>query len=184
MIGEAPWEYYHHHSHLLDYNKDYSSDLDHPSVFEFISNTINTVDSKRNLPNIEETLAINISTKPDVVENIHVSKSCSSSELEICCTLFREFRDFFVGSYEEMPRIDSRIVEQDIKMYRNVKLVRQKLQQVHPKKAAAIKVEVENILHDGFIYPVPLTDWVSNIVPVMKNKGTIRVCVDYRDVIN
>eukprot|EP00253_Pinus_taeda_P034586 PITA_34586 len=53
---------------------------------------------------------------------------------------------------------------------------------VHPKKATAIKAEVEKLLHAGFIYLVPLTDWVSNIVPVMKNQGTIRVCVDYRDV--
>ena len=34
----------------------------------------------------------------------------------------------------------------------------------------------------GFIYPVPLTDWVSNVVPVTKKQGTIRVCVDYRDL--
>ena len=27
-----------------------------------------------------------------------------------------------------------------------------------------------------------LTEWVSNIVAVMKKKGTIRVCVDYQDV--
>lgn len=53
---------------------------------------------------------------------------------------------------------------------------------MHPKKATAIKEEVEKLLHAGFIYQVPLTDWVSNIVPVMKKKGTIRVCIDYRDV--
>jgi len=53
---------------------------------------------------------------------------------------------------------------------------------VHPKKAAAIKVEVEKLLHAGFIYLVRLTNWVSNIVPVMKKQGMIRVCVDYRDV--
>src|ERR1700727_1214755 len=45
-----------------------------------------------------------------------------------------------------------------------------------------MKVEVEKLLHAGFIYPVPLTDWVSNIVPMMKKQGTIRLCVDYRDV--
>jgi hypothetical protein len=27
-----------------------------------------------------------------------------------------------------------------------------------------------------------LTDWVSNLVPVNKNQGTIRICVDYRDI--
>jgi len=45
-IGEAPWEDYHHRSHLPDYNEDYSSNLDHPSVFYFLSNTVNMVDSK------------------------------------------------------------------------------------------------------------------------------------------
>ena len=58
----------------------------------------------------------------------------------------------------------------------------QRLCPVHPKKSAAVKVEVEKILHAGFIYPVPLTEWVSKIVSIMKKKGTIRVCVDYRDV--
>ena len=53
---------------------------------------------------------------------------------------------------------------------------------MNPKKAAAIKAEVEKLLHAGSIYRVPLTDWVSNIVPVMKKQGTIRVCVNYRDV--
>lgn len=53
---------------------------------------------------------------------------------------------------------------------------------MHPKKAAAIKSEVEKLLHAGFIYLVPLTDWVSNVVPVMKKQGIMRVCVDYRDV--
>ena len=69
-------------------------------------------------------------------------------------------------------------------MYPDVKPVHQRLRPVHPKKADAIKEEVEKLLRAGLIYPVPLTEWVSNIVPVMKKQGTIRVCVDYRDVNN
>jgi hypothetical protein len=45
-----------------------------------------------------------------------------------------------------------------------------------------IKAEVEKLLKSGFIYPVPLTEWVSNIVLVTKKQGTIRVYVDYRDL--
>jgi hypothetical protein len=45
-----------------------------------------------------------------------------------------------------------------------------------------IKEQVEKLLKYGFIYPVPLTEWVSNIIPVAKKKGTICVCVDYRDL--
>ena len=81
-----------------------------------------------------------------------------------------------------MPSIDPRIVVHEIKTYAGAKLVRQKLRQIHHKKAATIKAEVEKLVRVGFIYPVPLTEWVSNIVPIRKKQGTIRVCVDYRDL--
>lgn len=121
MIDGAPWEYYHHHSHLLDYKEDTPSDFHHPSVLDFLPNTVNTVDCEQNLSNIEETIAMNILTKIDVVENIHVGKSCSPLELEIYHTLFHEFRDVFAWSYDEMLGIGWSIVEHEIKMYPDVK---------------------------------------------------------------
>lgn len=158
IIDGARWGDHHHHSHLPDFQEDTPDDLHHPLVFDFLSNTINMVDSKKNLSNIEETIAMNILTKTDVVENIYVGKCCSPLELEIYEALFRKFRDVFAWSYDEMPGIDSSIVEHEIKMYLDVKPVRQWLRQVHPKKAASIKTKVEKLLHAGFIYSVPLTD--------------------------
>jgi hypothetical protein len=60
--------------------------------------------------------------------------------------------------------------------------MRHKLFLVHPKKATTIKVEFEKLLKYGFIYPIPLTEWVSNIVLVTKKQGTIHVCVNYQDL--
>ena len=68
-----------------------------------------------------------------------------------------------------MPRIDPSIVVHEIKTYLGAKLFYQKIFQVHPQKDASIKEEVEKLLRDVFIYPVPLTKWVSNIVPMNKN---------------
>ena len=126
MIGDKPWEDYHHCSHLPDDIEGYSNELNHPSIVDFLLNSvfIDTVESERNLSNIEETISITISTKPNVVENIHVRKYCSPSELNIYCTFFHEFRDIFAWSYEEMPGIDSSIVKHKIKMYLDVKPVR------------------------------------------------------------
>jgi hypothetical protein len=58
----------------------------------------------------------------------------------------------------------------------------EKAQPVNPKKVVSIKAEVEKLLHAQFIYLVPLTEWVSNLILVAKKHGTIRVCVDYRDL--
>ena len=81
-----------------------------------------------------------------------------------------------------MPGNDPSIVVHEIKTYPNAKPVRQRLRQIHPRKLATIKAEVEKLLRVGFMYPIPLTDWVSNIVLVNKKQGTIRICIDYRDI--
>ena len=74
----------------------------------------------------------------------------------------------FSLSYEEMPGIHPRIIEHEITTYPNAKPVRQKLHPVNPRKAVDIKAEVEKLLQVGFIYPVQLTQWVSNLVLVNK----------------
>jgi hypothetical protein len=81
-----------------------------------------------------------------------------------------------------MPSIDPDIVVHEIKTYPNAKPIRQRLCPIHPCKSSTIKIEAEKLLKDGFVYPVDLTDWVSNLVSVNKKQGTIRICVDYKDI--
>jgi hypothetical protein len=69
-----------------------------------------------------------------------------------------------------MPGIDPRIVKHEIKSYPDAKPIRKRLRVVNPRKAPAIKAEVEKLLNVGFIYLIPLTEWVSNIIPVNKKK--------------
>ena len=41
---------------------------------------------------------------------------------------------------------------------------------------------MEKLLKAGFIYPIPLAKWVSNIVSIAKKKATIRVCINFQDL--
>ena len=81
-----------------------------------------------------------------------------------------------------MLGIDPCIVEHEIKTYPNAKPVRQRLREVNPRKAPAIKAEIEKLLKAGFIYPVPLTEWDSNPVPVDNKQGAICICTDFHDL--
>ena len=125
---------------------------------------------------------IDILAKPDVIDHVHVGKNYSTDESKAYKALFKEFCDIFSWSYEEMPTIDPSIVVHEIKTYPMTKPVKKKLRQVHPRNAAAIKAEIEKLLKVGFIYPVPLTEWVSNVILVNKKQGTIRFCIDFRDL--
>ena len=81
-----------------------------------------------------------------------------------------------------MPGIDPRIVKHKIKTYLEAKQVRQHLRVMNPRKALAIKDEIEKLLKIGFIYPVPLTEWISNPVPVGKKQGATQICTNFRDL--
>jgi hypothetical protein len=122
-----------------------------------------------NMETIVETIPIDISRTPGVVENIFVGADFAPPRRFKSTQIYlKNYATCFAWSYEEMPGIDPRIIEHEIMTYPDVKLVRQKLHLVNPRKAATIKVEVEKLLKVGFIYPVQLTQWVSNPMPVNK----------------
>jgi len=88
----------------------------------------------------------------------------------------------FPWPYEEMSGIYPSIVQHEIKTYKNAKPIRKKICPANPRKVASIKSKVKNLLKVGFICPIPLTEWISNLVPVDKKQGMIRVCIDFRDL--
>jgi len=45
-----------------------------------------------------------------------------------------------------------------------------------------IKEEVEKQLKVGFLIVIAYSDWVANIIPVLKKDGKVRMCVDYKDL--
>ena len=81
-----------------------------------------------------------------------------------------------------MPGIDPRIVEHEIKTYPNAKPIRQCLHAVNPRKAPSIKAEIEKLLKAGFIYLVPLIEWVSNPILMDKKQGAIHICTNFHDL--
>ena len=129
-----------------------------------------------------KTIPVNISIKLGIIENINIGSNCSPEEITQYTGLFKVLRDVFAWSYEEMLGINPSMVEHEIKTYPNVKLVRQKLCPVNPKKYDSIKEEVEKLLKVDFIYPIALTEWVFNPVTVNKKQGTIQVCTNFRDL--
>jgi hypothetical protein len=187
IMEDTPWDAQHHRSilfieqHTLE-NYQQISTLSTVVVISTVPEATHDVFSEGNLSNISPTIPIGISIKPGIVENVHIGASCSSDEIVTYTSLFKEFCDIFAWSYEEIPGIDPAIVIHEIKTYPGAKPIWQRLRPVHPRKATAIKLEAEKLLKADFIYPVALIDWVSNLFSIDKKQGTIRVCVDYRDI--
>jgi hypothetical protein len=58
------------------------------------------------------------------LKNVYIGADCSPEEIQIYNELFKELSDVFSWSYEEMPGIDPRIFEHEIKTYPDSKPVR------------------------------------------------------------
>ena len=62
------------------------------------------------------------------------------------------------------------------------KPVKQKERRHNPERRQAIQSEVDRLLKAGFIREVEYPEWLANPVLVPKPNGTMRMCVDYRDL--
>ena len=73
--------------------------------------------------NISTTIVIDILIKEGVVEKINLGANCTPDEVASYTALFKEFRDVFTWSYEEMLGIDPSIIVLKIKTYLGAKPV-------------------------------------------------------------
>lgn len=157
-LEEPPWIDTHHRSSFLRHPTVMSTSFEESSSPFPPPTVTHEVWSKGNLGNITQTMPIDISIKPGIVEHVHIGVSCSPNEIKTYTHLFQEFYDVFAWSYEGMPSIDPSIVVHEIPTYPDAKPVHQRFCLVHPRKVVDIKDEVEKLLKVEFIYPIPLTN--------------------------
>ncbi|XP_026430802.1 uncharacterized protein LOC113327899 [Papaver somniferum] len=97
-------------------------------------------------------------------------------------TLLRANTDVFAWSFAEMPGIDPNVSCHRLNIDEKFRPVRQKIRNMAQRKRDGVTAEVESLLEAGFIRPVQYPRWLSNVVPVPKKNGKIRVCIDFTDL--
>jgi hypothetical protein len=92
--------------------------------------------------------------------------------------LLSEFQDVFAWSYEDLRGFDPALIQHAIPIKEGIKPVRKKQIPINPALEATIQKELEKLLKARIIFSVKYSEWVSNLVPVRKTTGQIRLCVD------
>ena len=96
--------------------------------------------------------------------------------------MIRENIGFFAWSYQDMPRLDPKLVVHHLVIDPKVKPVKKKPQKMHPKVSLLVKVELEKMLDVKIIHPIDYLDWIFNMVPVTKPYHDIKICIDFRSL--
>lgn len=130
---------------------------------------------------MDELESINLGTD-ELPRIIKIGIILSLAEKEKLIILLKANIEAFAWSYEDMPGIDSDIMQHYIPTNPTKKPIKQKLRRLKPEWALKVKEEVTKQLDVGFLQVVEYPEWLSNIVPVPKKDGKVRMCVDFRDL--
>ncbi|XP_045798024.1 uncharacterized protein LOC123892265 [Trifolium pratense] len=98
--------------------------------------------------------------------------------------LLKSYKDCFAWDYNEMPGLSRNLVEHRLPLRPDKKPVKQLPRRFAPEIMTKIKAEIERLLKCKFIRTARYVEWLANIVPVIKKNGSLRVCIDFRDLNN
>ena len=82
-----------------------------------------------------------------------------------------------------MPGLNPRIVVHNLSVKRGTKPVKQTQRRFRPELIPLIENEINRLIETEFIREVKYPTRISSIVPVRKKNEQIRICVDFRDLI-
>ncbi|GKV33401.1 hypothetical protein SLEP1_g41920 [Rubroshorea leprosula] len=88
---------------------------------------------------------------------------------------------------EAEPRIafvslDRELVEHRLPINKGYKPYKQPPHRMSPEVILKVKEEVERLHKVGFIRTARYSKWLSNMVPIVKKNGKLRVCIDFRNL--
>src|SRR3954466_481182 len=96
--------------------------------------------------------------------------------------LLKENKDCFAWDYDEMPGLGRDLVELKLPIKEGKNPIKQTPRRFTPEIHSKIKAEVERLLRCKFIRTTRYVEWIANIAPVIKKNGSLRVCIDFRDL--
>eukprot|EP00253_Pinus_taeda_P010678 PITA_10678 len=126
-----------------------------------------------------ELVNLGTDTKP---QNINLGLALAPKEKLAYICLLRQYKSLSAWNYNELKTYDTSIIQHTIPMIDDEKPIEQKLRKVHPNLENQIKFELNKLLKSKIIFLVRHSKWVSNMVPIRKKNGDIRICIDFRNL--
>ncbi|OMO89508.1 Retrotransposon gag protein [Corchorus capsularis] len=113
---------------------------------------------------------------------VYISQLLAEEDKPRFIALLKEYKDCFAWDYDEMPGLSRELVEHRLSIIDEHRPYQQPPRRIANDVILKVKEEVERLLKAGFIRTARYVEWISNIVPVVKKNGKIRVCVDFRNL--
>ena len=98
--------------------------------------------------------------------NANLSDDCNAGLIK----LLKEYVDYFAWEYSEMPGLSRDLVEHRLPIKAGIRPYKQPSRHFNPVMHDRIKEEINHLLDAGFIRSCRYAEWISNILPVEKER--------------
>ncbi len=88
---------------------------------------------------------INLGTKENP-QNVNLGTDCTNDERVAFIRLFKEFKDIFFWTYDDLKTFDPNIMQHTIPIDPNIRPFQQKLRKIHPNLEPSIKKELRQAI--------------------------------------
>ena len=132
-------------------------------------------------PNDAEVEECNIGTdnQPNIIK---LSNNLVSKRKERYMQLMKKYPDVFAWSYDDLKVYDTKVIQHTIPVKQNEKPFKQKLRRLNPLLFPLIEKEVKKLFDAKIIVSLRHSRWLANRVPVRKENGEIRLCIDFTNI--
>jgi len=96
--------------------------------------------------------------------------------------LLKEYKDCFAWDYTEMPGLERSNVEHRLPIKSGFRPHQQPARRWNPNILPGIKAETTKLIEAKFIRQCRYAELISNVVPVYKKNGKLRVRIDFRNL--
>lgn len=93
---------------------------------------------------VEDTVNLNLGTEENP-RNIPIGAGLSPKEKEDITRCLLDYQEWFAWSYEDMPGLDSDLVEHRLPLIPGAKPVKQKLRRLHPDLDLKVREEIQKL---------------------------------------
>ena len=111
-----------------------------------------------------------------------ISGLLPKKSLDQLVQLIRRYRDCFVWDYHEILGLSRELAKHQLSIKEGYKPHKQPARRFNPELLPKIQGEIERLFKAGFISIARYINWSSNIVPVIKKNGQVRICIDFRNL--
>ena len=170
----------HEHDELSKVNEDEYEEYDEETMMpEHLTDDLRNLADNKN-PNLDETEIVNLGDDESVRET-RVSIHLTAIQKEKLVELLKQYVDVFSWSYDDIPGLSTDIVSHRLPINSEYCPVKRKTRKFKPDLSLRIKEEAVKQIESKVVEVTKYPTWLSNIVPVAKKDGNIRICVDYRE---